>query len=336
MDLINFIKERGLISDSVLAEISNNNVVKKFTFFQELYANGKKYGVAEEDLLKWAVSAGGPGYELLESTRDLSTEHEDYNKLGGVERCLDLKCMLVRRKRKALCVVTQRPDDPGLIVVLNKAFGAGSYSVGICGMFLWKAIYQSDVEPLFIEAKAQTLSTKTTGSRRTEDKQIESEARSIYKHILQLGVTSGASDIHLIPRVGRCDVLYRIDGTNYKRMSVPNDIAGRVANLLTIDGKVPNKGPDTPQDGKIKYHPEGAPENETRDLRFSILPATYGKDLNIRFLNNKLYTFAELGMSPDNVATYSHILDMPQGLIMQVGPTRLYLSSAPSSPRSTM
>lgn len=322
MDLAAYIKEKGHIDEQLLTSISNKCAAKKLTFFEELYRNGASYGIKEQDLLQWTLEAGGPGYELLTTTKGFSTDSADYNALGGVERCLSLKVMCIRRKKKALCIVTCRPDDGGLIVMLNKAYGAGNYTLGICTTTIWSAIYSLDVEPLFIEARAKKLDADTGVRNQQQQQAKESEARSIYNHILGLGITRHASDIHLIPTSDTCLALYRIDGVNYQLMSIPLSISDRVANLLLNDGNVAQKGPNTPLDGKIRYlHPDARSDDEARDLRFSVLPAIKGKDVNIRFLNNTLFTFDELGMTERNIKSYERILNMPQGLIMQVGPT---------------
>lgn len=322
MDLTGFIKEKGYIEESMLTTIRNKCAAKKLTFFEELYRNGANYGIKEIDLLQWTVEAGGPGYEILENTKGFNTDGEDYNKIGGVEQCLRLKIMCIRRKQKPLCVVTCRPDDVSLIVMLNKAYGAGNYTIGICSNSIWNAIYSLNVEPLFIEARAKKLEANSDVRDRQFHQVKDSEARSIYNHIIGLGMTRRASDIHLIPTSENCLVLYRIDGTNYQLMAIPLGTAERVANILLSDGNVAQKGDNVPLDGKIRYkHPDARDDSEVRDLRFSIMPATKGKDVNIRFLNNTLFTFDELGMTKKNVKTYERILSMPQGLIMQVGPT---------------
>lgn len=322
MDLAAYVKERNLIPESVLTEVTNNYLVRKRTFFEELYKNGERYEIKEDVLLKWALDAAGPGYELLDSTKGFSTDSEDYNRLGGVESCMSMQVMCIRRKQRPLCIVTTRPDDSGLVAVLNKAFGAGNYTFGLCTRIVWEAIYQIEVEPLYIEARAKHLDAISTAAQKERESRKDSEARQIYNQIIMFGINRKASDIRLIPCDNSCRVIYRIDGVNYQVMKIPLQIASRVCNLLLADGNVPNKGPNTPLDGKIKYIPEGVTaERETRDLRFSIMPTRRGQDANIRFLSNHLYTFEELGMSAENIEKYKSLLRMPQGLIMQVGPT---------------
>lgn len=311
-----------MLPDAVTTEITNNHLVKKFTFFEELYKNGSRYGVSESQVLQWAADAGGPGYHIITSTKGFSTDSTDYDKLGGVEKCMKMQVMFVRQKQQLRCVVTRRPDDAGLVVMLNKAFGPGTYIFGLCTSQLWDTIYQLDVEPLFIEARANELGNTVSSSASVKDNVKDSEARQIYNHMIMLGINRGASDIHIIPCSSECRILYRIDGENYQLMRIPLSIAERIANILMTDGGVPNKGPNTTQDGKIRYVPPGTSDgSQGRDLRFSFMPTRNGKDINVRFLNNRLYTFSELGMSKENVETYESLLDRSQGLIMQVGPT---------------
>ena len=133
----------------------------------------------------------------------------------------------------------------------------------------------------------------------------------------------GASDIHIMPLQDKCHILYRIDGTNYKLMEIPKEIGERISNILCTDASVQRKGELTAADGKVRYIPQGDGRRDTkpRDLRFSILPSTKGTDINVRYLNDKMYTFEQLGMSERNVRLYKELLARPQGLIMQVGPT---------------
>lgn len=322
MDLAEYVKERNLLPEEILTTVTNNYLVRKRTFFEELYKNGEIYSVSEETLLQWALEAGGPGYELLESTKGFSTDSDDYAKLGGVEICMNLQVMCIRRIKRALCICTSRPDDPGLVAILNKAFGVGTYTFGICTRNVWDAIYQIEVEPLYIESQARKLESTSAFGQTEKATRRDSEARRVYNHIIMFGIARGASDIHLIPCDHECRVLYKIDGVNYQAMKIPLATSQRVCNILLADGNVPNKGPNVPLDGKIKYVPENSTsEKDVRDLRFSIMPTRRGADINVRFLSNKLYTFSELGMSEHNVKLYERILDMPQGLVMQVGPT---------------
>lgn len=322
MDLAGYIREHKLLDETVITDITNAHLVKKFTFFEELYVNGNKYGVEESKALEWAVAAGGPGYEVITTTKGFQVNGADYDKLGGVSMCIKLKVLCVRRRKHPLCIITQRPDDSTLILTLNKALGEGTYSFGVCSKSLWDSIYQSDVEPLYIEARARHLEETVMQSSATNAAARDSEARQIYNHIIMHGIQHNASDIHLIPCDNECRVVYRIDGENHQKMRIGNNIAERIANILTVDGRVAAKAENATIDGKIHYFPQGCTtEDQARDLRFSIMPTRRGKDVNVRFLNNTLYTFEGLGMSKENIKAYERILNMPQGLIMQVGPT---------------
>lgn len=321
MDLISYIKDNNLIEQKQLNSITNNFLQKKFTLYQELWRNGSKYGIEQKTLLNWAIAAGGNGYEIISTTKHMFTDAEDFAKFGGVETCVGRQLMCIRRPNKPLCILTLRPDDNGLIANLNRAFGAGEYTIGICDQNMWSTIYSLGVEPLFIEARAMKMEKKVSTEKGVSTQIEESEARSIYNMVITLGITRDASDIHIIPCDKKCNVLYRIDGTNYNLMSIPNIIAERITNILITDGKVHSKGLDRTLDGKVKYVMKNDIKNVERELRFSIMPTRRGRDINIRFLNNKLYTFADLGMSEDNVTLFKRILEMPQGLIMQVGPT---------------
>lgn len=323
MDLAAYIKERGLLPESKITQVTNNYLVHKYTMFQELYLNGSDYGVDINTLFSWLLDVGGPGYEVLTGTKGYTVYHVNFDKLGGVSNCIKMCVMCLSRRDDPIRIVTQRPDDPGLTIRLNKAFGQGKYTFAVCTRDLWDAFHRTYIDGLVIEAQAVRLSDTldSTGSQRDAIK--DSESRKLYMQIIDYGISHDASDIHIQPRANICEVHYRVDGQYCESMRIPLGTSDRLANLLLIDGKIAATNPDKTVDGKIVYFPQGkeGDPSASRDLRFSILPAIFGRDVNIRFLNNRLFTFEELGMSEDNINAYKQILNMPQGLIIQVGPT---------------
>ena len=322
MDLLAYVKSNGLLPDNVLTKIIGNRTVTRRTFYQEMFLSQDKYGIKEDDLLKWIVSDSHGEIDIVSTTKGLVNCANEYEKMGGVQTCIESCIMFFKTKDSVLYVLTIRPDDNTLIAKLQKTFKDVDFKLAVCTKFVWNSLYNMAVEPLYIEYMAQKLFEKSAGEDpKSISAQKDSEARQVYNQIIQMGIERGASDAHLIPCDDGCNVNYRIDGINYQLLRIPNVIAARICNIIAIDGDAQRESDQSTLDGKIIYTPPGNNTVRPRDIRFSIMPTNKGDDLNIRYLNNRIYTFDQLGMSERNVKKYEKILNMPQGLIMQVGPT---------------
>lgn len=325
MDFVSYVKAKNKLPEDVLSEATNNHLVRKMTFYEELSKNASHYKLSEQEVITWAIAAGDGDVIELKSTNNFSTKPNDYDMLGGVSECIKRQVICLRDGQQNLVVLTKRPDDNGLLGMLNKVFGPMQYTLAICTAFIWSAVMQMYVTPLDISSRARSLSAKGSANKAQVIQVQQSEARDIYDRILKMGIEFRASDIHIQPRRQEAAVLYRIDGDNHELLKIPLNICERITQLLTVDGKTSAKGEFDVIDGKLQYNPTANTPNYdpklSRDLRFSLMPAQYGKDINIRFLNDKTYTFEGLGMSKANVQKFKDILARPQGMIVQVGPT---------------
>ena len=74
-----------------------------------------------------------------------------------------------------------------------------------------------------------------------------------------------------------------------------------------------------PQDGRIKIRLVG----REIDLRVSSLPTLYGESVVLRILDRSSISVAldTLGMETDTLATFTHMIEQPHGLLLVTGPT---------------
>ena len=324
MDLRLYLQSHKVLPEKTLQDAINNSVKSRRTLFEELLKNCGQYEIDEKLVLKIAEEAGDGEVRVLATSKGLKSYLQGYRDLGGVEHCISAQILCVSDEEDTIVFIMMRPDDPALLHKIDRVMNGVPYSIAVAPMFIFKTIQDTDVEPLRIEAMSTSLSKSVEdNSKKDANVTHESEARKIYTSILNLGIDRGASDIHIMPLRDKCNILYRIDGVNYKLMEIPKEIGERVSNILCTDAGVQRKGEQTPADGKVRYQPvgEGRENMKPRDLRFSLLPSTKGTDINVRYLNDKMYTFEQLGMTPRNVELYKELLSRPQGLIMQVGPT---------------
>lgn len=325
MDLRPYLQSHSIIPDKLLADAINNSLKNRRTLFEELLVNCGQYEMDEKQVLQLAEAAGEGEVRVITTTKGLSCYLKGYRDLGGVEQCCTAQILSVTDEEDTIVFIMMRPDDPALLHKIDRAMNGVPYSLAVTSTFIYKTLHDTDVEPLRIEAMSSKLDADAREARsvRSGGEKRESEARTIYNRMLNLGIDRGASDIHIMPLQNKCHILYRIDGVNYKLMEIPKEIGERISNILCTDAGVQRRGELTAADGKVRYIPQGDDRTDTkpRDLRFSLLPSTKGIDINVRYLNDKTYTFEQLGMTPKNEQLYKELLARPQGLIMQVGPT---------------
>ena len=325
MDLRPYLQSHSILPDKRLQDAVNNSVKSRRTLFEELLKNCGQYEMSEAQVLKLAEAASEGEIRIITTTKGLNTYLQGYRDLGGVEACLTAQILSVTDAEDMIVFIMMRPDDPAVLHKIDRSMNGVPYSIAVCSSFIFKTIQDTYVEPLRIEALSSKLDEDTTAARQSRmgGEKRESEARTIYYRILNLGIARGASDIHIMPLQKTCNILYRIDGVNYKLMDIPKEIGDRISNILCTDAGVQRRGELTAADGKVRYVPQGPdrPDDKPRDLRFSLLPSTKGIDINVRYLNDKTYTFEQLGMTPKNEQLYKDLLARPQGLIVMVGPT---------------
>lgn len=307
--------------DSVLKDAMNNSVKARRTLFEELLKNCGQYELDEKLVLQIAEDASDGEVRVITTSKGLQTYMKGYRALGGVEACVMAQILCVTDENDTIAFIMMRPDDAALTTKIDRVMNGAPYSIAVAPTFIFQTIMNTDVEPLRIEALSSKIQDESGASREQVAERRESDARRLYTSIIDLGIDRGASDIHIMPLQNESHILYRIDGVNYKLMQIPKDISERICNILMTDAGVQRRGELTAADGKVRYTSYMRPEQKPRDLRFSILPSTKGTDINVRYLNDKMYTFEQLGMTERNVQLYKDLLARPQGLIIMVGPT---------------
>jgi general secretion pathway protein E/type IV pilus assembly protein PilB len=159
-----------------------------------------------------------------------------------------------------------------------------------------------------------------------EDANIDSGAEdaSIIKFVNQVisdAVELRASDIHLEPFEAELRIRYRIDGV-LQEIPVPAQIKRfqpAIVSRIKILSHLNIAEKRLPQDGRIKIR---LAKSEI-DIRVSIIPMLHGEAVVMRLLrqNKTLLGIAELGMAPEVLASFNHVLELPHGIILVTGPT---------------
>ncbi|HTB81475.1 MAG TPA: GspE/PulE family protein [Opitutaceae bacterium] len=139
--------------------------------------------------------------------------------------------------------------------------------------------------------------------------------------VITQALADEATDIHFEPQEGQLRIRYRVDGLLVP-VPVPENLLrfqDAIISRLKIMARLNISERRLPQDGRINFKNNGA----TLDIRVSTIPTIYAESISLRLLNQRkeAYTMERLGMSADEQAQITHILDYPHGIILVTGPT---------------
>ena len=138
--------------------------------------------------------------------------------------------------------------------------------------------------------------------------------------LLQYAFEQRASDIHLEPRRETGKVRFRIDGVLHTVYEMPVAIMVAVTARIKILGRLNVAEKRKPQDGRLKTRMPNGMETE---LRLSTLPTAFGEKLVMRVFDPAVLvrSFAQLGLSGKQLATWHELTAHPNGIILVTGPT---------------
>ncbi|HRI05357.1 MAG TPA: GspE/PulE family protein [Candidatus Dojkabacteria bacterium] len=141
----------------------------------------------------------------------------------------------------------------------------------------------------------------------------------IVNSILQYGVKTGSSDIHIEPLENRMRVRFRIHGMMTERLSLPKHLASSVVSRLKILARLKIDEKRVPLDGRLQLKIG----DKKIDVRVSTLPSIYGEKVVMRLLENDLEHIS-LDSTGLRGTAYKHLLDamsVTNGIILVTGPT---------------
>lgn len=137
--------------------------------------------------------------------------------------------------------------------------------------------------------------------------------------IIEYGIKSGASDIHIEPREDIVVTRYRIDGILREVDRLPRNVLGALISRIKILSNLKIDEHRAPQDGRFKV--------QVNDLvyamRVSTLPIVDGEKAVLRILNesSKAANFEELGFWGAAKERLKHAIGQPHGMVLVTGPT---------------
>lgn len=141
----------------------------------------------------------------------------------------------------------------------------------------------------------------------------------LVRSLIEQAIRQRASDIHIEALENKVRVRYRIDGTLYERMVYDNSLLPAISTRIKILGGMDISEKRKPQDGRMSI----MVDRQDYDIRISSLPTVHGEKIVMR-LSSKLNLTRnkkDLGLPPDEMERFNHMLASPFGIILVTGPT---------------
>ena len=137
--------------------------------------------------------------------------------------------------------------------------------------------------------------------------------------MLDYGQENKSSDIHLEPHSKNIVVRFRIDGIMHDVLEIPKQLSDLMLSRIKILAKMRTDVHRAAMDGKLRHKTD----EETIDVRVSIVPVTQGENVVMRLLSvkSRKFNLSDLGFSGNDLKKVKRTIKNPHGMILVTGPT---------------
>lgn len=224
-------------------------------------------------------------------------------------------------KKDNKLVAMEDPDDIQAINFLQKQLGNDIKVYITTGSLLKSALdqYRGNISSELTKVIATDDEAEAEEEVDASDLAEDSPIAQTVNIIIEYGVKSNASDIHIEPREDDVVVRYRIDGLLREANKLPRKMLGALVSRIKILSNMKIDEHRAPQDGRFKVEVNGT----VYALRISTLPIMDGEKVVIRILNesSKPADFTELGFWGEALANLQAAIVQPHGMVLVTGPT---------------
>lgn len=187
------------------------------------------------------------------------------------------------------------------------------------GIFPGKALtlkfaFDDDIQNQFIHYR-QNLETRFAKIL-AEKKKLAPE---FIEQVLSDALTLRASDVHFEPQPKDVLIRFRLDGVLHPMGRIPKEYYENILNRVKVLAHLRLDEHFRPQDGAIRF----AHQENSVDLRLSIVPTLDGEKINLRLLAEYVRDLSlnNLGLSDERQKSLLEASGRPFGMILVVGPT---------------
>jgi general secretion pathway protein E len=151
------------------------------------------------------------------------------------------------------------------------------------------------------------------------DSRDDSPVIRLINALLLQSVRDGASDIHVETQERRLIIRFRVDGVLRDVVEPKRALAPLLVSRIKVMARLDIAEKRIPQDGRVTLRVGGY----DIDVRVSTIPTQHGERVVMRLLDRGStgLEMAGLGMTEEQTATFSRLLDRPHGVMLVTGPT---------------
>ncbi|MGH7195763.1 MAG: GspE/PulE family protein [Candidatus Saccharimonadales bacterium] len=219
-------------------------------------------------------------------------------------------------------VAMEDPDDIQAINFLQKELGKPIRVHIAPASTLMAAIDQYSGSNVSTElAKVIAVEDKETVEEKVNEQDVaeDSPIAQTVNLIIDYGIKTRASDVHIEPRENVVMVRYRIDGVLREANKLPRKVLNALISRIKILANLKIDEHRAPQDGRFKI----SINNHVYALRVSTLPIVDGEKIVMRILDesSQAATLENLGYWGESLKRVNQAIVQPHGLILVTGPT---------------
>lgn len=147
----------------------------------------------------------------------------------------------------------------------------------------------------------------------------EAPVAKMVEVIIKNALDGRASDIHIEPMENAVRVRYRVDGSLYNSITLPNKVGPAIVSRIKILSNLKIDEKRKPQDGRFRITDLG----KTIDFRVSTFPVSNGEKVVMRILdkNEGIIDLDNLGLFGRDQELLRKTIEEPFGIILVTGPT---------------
>lgn len=331
MDVLNTLKERGLIADTDIPEIE-----------EEVRVSGKSLegvlrnrGIGAQDLAEArggalnipsrAVDGHDIPFEILRFIPEESAVHYKFVPIGISEGVLEIGIVDPDdiAARDALNFISSKAGLPYKLFLISEDDFKKVLDVykGLSGE-VTKALGEFEQEGEVPEsASGQGMAEDLVRADKAGETRFVEDApvTKIVSTILRYAIEGNGSDIHIEHMGDRVRVRFRVDGDLHTSLVLPANIHRAVVARIKILSNMKLDEKRKPQDGRFSAKVEG----REVDFRVSTFPAYYGEKVVMRILDKEkgVRTLDDLDFSERDLAMLKRAIAKPYGLVLISGPT---------------
>ncbi|MFH0820938.1 MAG: GspE/PulE family protein [Candidatus Peregrinibacteria bacterium] len=225
------------------------------------------------------------------------------------------KTLAFSRTSEGVKVAMNHPEDTQLLHLLQKKVGAPVLPHYVTPRDIAENLYryQEEIEEEFDKLIRAHANEAAFGSAK------DSAVVKLVDLLITHGYKKKASDIHIDPQTDHTVVRFRMDGVLHDIVIIPRNIHDLVITRIKVMCRMHTDEHQAPQDGKIAFDIE----EESADIRVSVVPTTKGENVVMRLLSEKSrqLSLEDLGLGDRDFKKLYANIAKPWGMILVTGPT---------------